>query len=342
MSIIRPSSRTLAAIPVLLLVATVLSGCISEAPPPPTNLRAIGTGGTIYQGWDYAGATAQPLNGSIEIDVDDPSNSGLVTVRGVWAGENFTITLSEFNHTADDFHDGGVAMHFPEHGASGNGNTLVPEMFLLLATWGPATFELGDEAFKDPYTGLENWSAHLMVTDTGIRDEADGGKVKSASSGIYSPDAPADAIIGTDNEVHLIIESTAPAGDIPEHNETVTGTAGGPMSETTMFPVPVQTRDANIRIEIDFGADPQEVGPYNAVLRDPEGKVIARQTMAGTQAMTKSATIEATSEVIGNHTLEVSGPGAPGEFTADITVTHPPRPFYWLHWEEVTIGAGGR
>lgn len=342
MSIIRQSSRTLAAIPVLLLVATVLSGCISEAAPPPTNLKALGTGGTVYQGWDYAGATGQPLNGSIEIDVDDPSNSGIVTARGIWAVQNITIRLTEFNHTADDFHDGGVAMHFPEHGASGNGNPLVPEMFLLLATWGPATIELGDAPMKDPYTGLENWSAHLMVTDTGIRDEADGGKVKSASGGLYTPDAPDDALSGTDNEVHLIIESAAPAGDIAEHNETVTGTAGGPTAGTVAFPVPVQTLGANIRIVIDFGSDPQEVGPYGARLEDPNGKTVATKSLAGTQAMSKSTVIETTSEMIGNYTLSVFGPAAPGEFTADITVTHPPRPLYWFTWEEVTIGAGGR
>lgn len=72
------------------------------------------------------------------------------------------------------------------HGATGAAEPVLPTVFNLIATWGPAEVTLDGEPFENPYDGpTPMWVTHTMTTP-GVRDPD--GAVRMANGDIYSPE----------------------------------------------------------------------------------------------------------------------------------------------------------
>ncbi len=107
---------------------------------------------------DYAGKRLNSVNGTIEIDVNEVTNTGRVVAEFVEERDRFRIVFDQFSAKAP-FQDGGIATRIYEHGDSGNGDPLYPKTWLYLAGWGTATMWKNDQVvYKD-------YDAHFMVME---------------------------------------------------------------------------------------------------------------------------------------------------------------------------------
>ncbi|NGZ98324.1 MAG: hypothetical protein CV089_19735 [Nitrospira sp. WS110] len=107
---------------------------------------------------DYAGKHLIPVQGTIEIEVNELTNSGHVVARFVEGVDQFRIVFDRFSAKAP-FQNGGIATRLYEHGDSGNGDPLYPKTWLYLAGWGTATVWKNDEVLYKDY------DAHFMVME---------------------------------------------------------------------------------------------------------------------------------------------------------------------------------
>lgn len=107
---------------------------------------------------DYAGKHLIPVQGTIDIDVNERANTGLVTAEFVEGGNRYRIVFDRFTE-ARPFQDGGIATRVYEHGDSGNGDPLYPKTWLYLAGWGTAT------VFRNDQVLYKDYAAHFMVME---------------------------------------------------------------------------------------------------------------------------------------------------------------------------------
>ena len=90
------------------------------------------------EGWEHmdnAGNNSHLVEGSVEIDVDEISNTGTFVAKLELPEGLFELTLDKFKEGMP-CQDGGVASMIFEHGDSGCGNTLWPKTLLYIAGWG--------------------------------------------------------------------------------------------------------------------------------------------------------------------------------------------------------------
>ncbi len=126
------------------------------------------SGTRIYQvgklddspGWDHIGndgVNLQPVEGAVEIDVDEIQNQGsFVATLRIPQGE-LVLEIDRF-HEFSPCQDGGVAAYIYEHGDSGCGDTNWPKTFIYVAGWGYGHATLnGDKLYG-------NYQMHFMVT----------------------------------------------------------------------------------------------------------------------------------------------------------------------------------
>ncbi len=123
---------------------SVLVGSMQDRPP--------------WDHLDYAGKRLTPVQGTIEIDVNERANTGLVTAEFVEGGNRYRIVFERFAESRP-FQDGGIATRVYEHGDSGNGDPLYPKTWLYLAGWGTGT------VFKNDEVLYKDYSAHFMVME---------------------------------------------------------------------------------------------------------------------------------------------------------------------------------
>jgi len=107
---------------------------------------------------DYAGKHLTPVQGSIEIRVNELMNSGQVVAEFVEGTDRYRIIFDRFAAKVP-FQDGGIATRIYEHGDSGNGDPLYPKTWLYLAGWGTATMWKNDQVLYKDY------DAHFMVME---------------------------------------------------------------------------------------------------------------------------------------------------------------------------------
>lgn len=107
---------------------------------------------------DYAGKRIIPVQGAIDIEVDELTNSGRVIAEFTEGPDQFRIVFDRFAAKAP-FQDGGIATRIYEHGDSGNGDTLYPKTWLYLGGWGTATM------FKNDAVLYKDYDAHFMVME---------------------------------------------------------------------------------------------------------------------------------------------------------------------------------
>src|SRR5438105_9977439 len=107
---------------------------------------------------DYAGKHLISVQGTIDIEVNELTNSGKVIAEFVEGADRYRIVFDRFAAKAP-FQDGGIATRIYEHGDSGNGDPLYPKTWLYLAGWGKA------DVFKNGDLLLKDYAAHFMVME---------------------------------------------------------------------------------------------------------------------------------------------------------------------------------
>lgn len=165
-------------------------------------------------------------NGFVRVKIDPITNTGTIFAR--WRDENgrWTFNQSVFappNHptglkigpSAGDTElivGDPVTTNVYLHGDTTAGGPVLPTVFNLLATWGPAEVTLNGQPFENPYDGpTPSWVAHTMTT-VGVRDD-DGQVLTADGSQIFSPMNPGDGLVYDDEiEFHLVFHDAPGPG----------------------------------------------------------------------------------------------------------------------------------
>ena len=117
-------------------------------------------------GWDHMdneGKTVKPVTGTVDIDVNDLTNTGKFEVRLQIPEGALVLAIDKFNEF-NPCQNGGIVAALHEHGTdSGCGDNNWPKTFVYLAGWGFGHATLNGKALYD------NYEMHFMVTQ-GIRD----------------------------------------------------------------------------------------------------------------------------------------------------------------------------
>ena len=113
---------------------------------------------TPWDHLDYAGKRLSPVKGTIEIDVNEVTNTGRVVAEIVETPDRFRIVFDRFS-AKSPYQDGGIATRAYERGDSGNGDPLYPKTWLYLAGWGTATMWKNDQVL------YQDHGAHFMVME---------------------------------------------------------------------------------------------------------------------------------------------------------------------------------
>jgi len=107
---------------------------------------------------DYAGKHLKPVQGTIDIDVNEITNAGQIIAEFTEGSDRYRIVFDRFA-ASRPYQDGGIATRVYEHGDSGNGDPLYPKTWLYLSGWGKAdVYKNGQILFKD-------YDAHFMVME---------------------------------------------------------------------------------------------------------------------------------------------------------------------------------
>ena len=127
---------------------TTLVGRMTDQPP--------------WDHMDYAGKHLHPVDGHIDIEVNDRTNTGHI-VAEFWEGpDRYRIVFDRFSAT-QPFQDGGIATRVYEHGDSGNGDPIYPNL-AVLAGWGKAdVLKNGEPLYKDLLPTSWSWSGPAML-----------------------------------------------------------------------------------------------------------------------------------------------------------------------------------
>jgi len=118
-------------------------------------------------GWDHMDIEAKrvhPVEGTVEIDVNEISNSGTFVARLKVPEGELVIEMDRF-HEFNPCQDGGIASFIFEHGDSGCGDSNWPKSLLYLAGWGFGHATLNGEQLHSEH------QMHFMLTQ-GMRDRA--------------------------------------------------------------------------------------------------------------------------------------------------------------------------
>ena len=107
---------------------------------------------------DYAGKRLNPVKGTIDIEVNELTNTGRVVAEFVENLHRYRIVFDRFAAKAP-FQDGGIATRIYEHGDSNNGDPLYPKTWLYLGGWGIATM------YEDDQVLYKDYDAHFMVME---------------------------------------------------------------------------------------------------------------------------------------------------------------------------------
>jgi hypothetical protein len=117
-------------------------------------------------GWnhmDNSGASAKPVGGTVEIDVDEIKNTGRFAGRLKIPEGELVLAIDKFNEFSP-CQNGGIVAYLHEHGTdSGCGDNNWPKTFVFLAGWGFGHATLNGKPLYQDY------EMHFMVTQ-GIRD----------------------------------------------------------------------------------------------------------------------------------------------------------------------------
>lgn len=323
------------ALALLLLAAMVVAGC--SAPPPPARFTATGTSPVVMQGYDYAALTAQPGEGSIRIDVDPAADTGSVEATFPFEGRQWRVRFAAFAQAAP-YQEGGVRNGFPEHGASGNGDALLPGFPALSAGWGTGTVEVDGQPYADPFTGNGTFSLHYMVADAAPRDPATLKATKADGAADYDPATPADARLH--NGTRQILLNVRSPGTLPPEDASLvfSDTVSSPQYARD-FPVPVNaTARLLVNLTVTNPTPLPTVGRVAFVLTGPDGNETGRYeydpVAAGPEGR-GTGSIEVPEAAPGAYTLSVAGVGASVTYSANVVVNYADAVFLHVVYTDV-------
>lgn len=325
-----------------------LAGCVDEVPPPAKleNFNAAAHNGYYAFGWAYDGQGVQLFSSEsqgIKIHANDVTNTGHVMAMG---GE-WHIEFARFQEAAGKpFQDGGIAGNLHEHGATGVGDTSIPEVHADMAAWGTANVTIGDKPLPDPVTGNATWLAHYMVISTGVRDDTTHQIWNQAKSAPYDPSNAADGYAQPeDYEIHLVLKpNKAPDGNF---------TPSKKLAEVTQAITDVEY-DANhtlfenalpgttVNLTITLTADPT-AGATELVfnVKDPSGQSIKQVTLGGQPGNTATASFNLDVAKFGAYKVQVTGRGVNAKYSiaGAMKAPTPERALVNFWWEDVLLGA---
>jgi len=107
---------------------------------------------------DYAGKHLKPVQGTIDIDVNEITNAGQIIAEFTEGSDRYKIVFDRFA-ASKPYQDGGIATRVYEHGDSGNGDPLYPKTWLYLSGWGKA------DVYKNGQLLYKDYDAHFMVME---------------------------------------------------------------------------------------------------------------------------------------------------------------------------------
>jgi hypothetical protein len=174
--------------------------------------------------WDGVGS--EPTVGHAVVDIDPVNNTG--TIRANWIDEHGSWTFKQTGFFAPDHASGlkvgpgagdtqlvngdPIPLNVYLHGDTTAGGPVLPTIFNLMATWGPARVTLNGELLENTYDGpTPNWVAHTMLTE-GVRNED--GTVRTVDGEIFNPleDPTNGAVDPDDLEFHLVFHDAPGPG----------------------------------------------------------------------------------------------------------------------------------
>ncbi|NOX92223.1 MAG: hypothetical protein GXP18_07180 [Gammaproteobacteria bacterium] len=134
--------------------------------------------------FDWSGSEITRIKGHAKLEIDPVANTGIIKAKwedeyGYWTykqtmfappshptGVRMGASLGSLTVIEDD----PVTTNIYLHGDTGAGGPVIPTLFNLLATWGPAKVTLNGEPFDNPFDGpVPMWAGHTMVSE-GVRD----------------------------------------------------------------------------------------------------------------------------------------------------------------------------
>ena len=180
--------------------------------------------------WNGDGIVA--IEGSATVNLDPVANTGVITAE--WTdeeGNKWEYRQTVFappphptglmvGPSADETRfimDDPVTTNVYLHGNTTAGGPILPTVFNLLATWGPAEVTLNGEPFENTFDGpVPLWMGHTMTT-VGVRNEA--GEVLATDGSIFNPIKAANGVVYDDEVVFHLVFHEAPgpmaAGNVP-------------------------------------------------------------------------------------------------------------------------------
>jgi len=183
--------------------------------------------------WDGNGSV--PVKGKARLKIDPVANTGEIWVE--WEDQNGYWTYHQ-KHFAPPPHPTGlrlgasasttelvlsdpVTTNVYLHGDTTAAAPVVPTVFNLLTTWGPAQITHNGIPFDNPFDGpVPAWAGHTMTT-VGVRNPD--GTVRTTSGGIYDFSQAGNGAVDQDDlEFHLVFH------DAPGPN--MTGNLPAPLS----------------------------------------------------------------------------------------------------------------
>lgn len=308
-------------------------------------------------GFAYDGQHVNPYDGFVFVDVDDVSNAGTVEARGelggiyakpkpclptafcaddhaVFTKKWFNVSFTRFEGQ-EAFQGGGIATDLVQHGGSGAGAAVLPQVQASSSGWGWATMRFEGKPVPNPMTGGE-WEAHFMVVRNGVRGNADGRVWNAALDKPYDPATPDDAYsLPDDQELHLLFET----GEGTGHPRTTI-----PKSRTADFVTesqvyvdefenPMIGSRARAWINVTGGA-PVDM---DFSLLTPSGAYVKNVSVSQPSRM--ATPIEFDANELGTYVLRASGVGAQVQYTG--TIEFEARPLELNLWFE-TVNVGER
>lgn len=178
--------------------------------------------------WDGEGIV--PIKGSAKVKIDPVANTG--EIKAKW--EDAEGNKWEYKQTTftDPGHPTGlkvgpgagdtqliigdpVTTNVYLHGDTGAGGPVLPTVFNLLTTWGPAEITLNGQPFDTPFDGpVPLWAGHTMLTE-GVRN--DSGEVLLTNGDIFSMAQAGNGVTyGDELEFHIVFHDAG--GPIVEGN----------------------------------------------------------------------------------------------------------------------------
>lgn len=324
-----------------LLAAAAASGCLG-ATSGDGSFHAEGSQPMLMPAaGPFDGSGVKALQGTMLVHTFDKTNAGYVDVNLTMPdGKRLSVHWTTFKEQANaSWQDGGIASGVVEHGASGHGNKMEPQVDLISGGWGTATATMDGEPFVDPVSGSATWNAHYMVTKEAIMDPTTHAVYANAGkSEVFTPASPGEGyVLPGHTELHFGLWTAGAFKDgyfqaAPEASKTkLADTATGPQYDKTWdLMVPANAKLALVPA-ITGGA-----GKLNFTLKDPSGKVLAGADITPVQA--GSITLPDAPLPAGDYKLEVSGAGVEAAYEVGVTIA-PPAP-EWIHvvFENVALG----